>query len=85
MANSDEARGLYDKYDVKRKNDQSGKHATCRYFVLDPQHDPLAVVALRAYADAAATAGYAALAQDLSSWARRSALINAATTGDTDD
>lgn len=42
--------GLHDKYDVKRRHDDTGKHDTCRYFVLDPQHDPAARGALREYA-----------------------------------
>ena len=62
---AEEDRGLEHRYDVKRVNDPSGKHDSCRYFVLDPKHDPLARVALAAYADEAKAAGYAALADDL--------------------
>lgn len=49
---SDKERGLYGKYYVKRKNDTTGKHDNCQYFVLDPQHDEFAVIALLAYAEA---------------------------------
>lgn len=62
---ADEDRGLEHRYDVKRVNDLIGKHNDCRYFVLDPKHDPLARVALKAYADEAKSAGYTALADDL--------------------
>lgn len=65
----DRQRGLYGKYDVKRISDPAGKHDECRYFVLDPQHDPHAVTALRAYADACADE-YPALATDLLEWIR---------------
>ena len=65
---NEKAEGLHHKYDVKRVNDPTGKHAGCRYFVLDPQHDTLAREALGAYANAAAVAGYAQLAMDLNRW-----------------
>lgn len=47
----------WDKYRVTRTDGQGGygaKHADCRYFALDltPDHDPFAMAALRAYADA---------------------------------
>jgi hypothetical protein len=45
--------GLIAKYRVERLNDATGKHDDCRYFVLDPLHDPIARVALAAYASAA--------------------------------
>jgi len=57
--------GLVKKYDVIWVNDPDGKHANCWYFVLDPQHDPLAREALKAYAEAAEREGYAYLAADL--------------------
>lgn len=60
--------GLYSKFRVVRKDGKSArgrKHFGCRYFVLDLTHDPLALPALRAYADAARSAGYEALAADL--------------------
>lgn len=49
-ATEDEA-ALYGKYRVEKVSDPTGKHAHCRYFVLDPAHDPRAVPAIRAYAD----------------------------------
>ena len=61
--------GLLSKYEVTRLGDQVGKHDECRFFVLDPQHDPLAVRALRVYASAANEAGYVRLAVDLWEWA----------------
>jgi hypothetical protein len=71
--------GLTNRYHVQRVHDPKGKHSECRYFVLDPQHDPLARIALKAYADAAerVTTGqygrqpYRALVRDLRSWLRR--------------
>ena len=47
--------GLYDKYRVTRIDGSSGpgrKHEACRFFVLDWNHDPYALIAARAYADA---------------------------------
>jgi hypothetical protein len=64
----DKNRGLYGKFRVERIDGQSApgkKHDNCDYFVLDITHDPLAVHALRAYADAAEAAGYEKLAADL--------------------
>src|ERR1700674_3205032 len=43
--------GLYSKFHVTR-NDPTGKHAGCYYFVLDTDHDQFSVPALTAYADA---------------------------------
>lgn len=60
--------GLEGRYHVQRLQDPEGKHDQCRYFVLDPQHDPIAVMALRVYASLAARAGYQALAADLLDW-----------------
>ena len=65
---TDSDRGLYGKYRVERLNDTTGKHANCRYFVLDPRHDPHAHVALLAYAESARGA-YPELAGDLERWA----------------
>lgn len=62
--------GLEARYHVRKINDPTGKHDDCRYFVLDPQHDPLAVVALLAYERAAREAGFHALADDLYEWRR---------------
>ncbi len=59
--------GLYRKFDVRRtdgSSDPGGKHEACEYFVLDWQHDPFTVPAVRAYADAC-EATYPALAADL--------------------
>lgn len=60
--------GVIKKYDVRRVNDPEGKHAECRYFVLDPRHDPLARDALVVYAHAAEVSGYGSLAEDLRGW-----------------
>jgi hypothetical protein len=52
---SDEERGVYRKYQVKRTDGSDkpgGKHQYCAYFVLDLKHDPFALAALTAYADA---------------------------------
>lgn len=51
----DPREGLYAKYWVRRTDGSSqpgGKHERCEYFVLDWQHDPFAVPAALAYADA---------------------------------
>jgi hypothetical protein len=61
----DKDRGVYAKYEVRRRNDPNGKHDDCWYFVLDPTHDPIARVALEAYADEAERRGFEALAADL--------------------
>jgi len=47
--------GLFNKFVVRRvdrSDEPGGKHAGCRYFVLDVDHDPHAAAALAAYADA---------------------------------
>ena len=46
---NDQERGLYKKYWVERINDKDGKHKHCMFFVLDLDHDPHAIPALRAY------------------------------------
>jgi hypothetical protein len=77
----DHAVGLYRKFDVRRtdgSSDPGGKHEACEYFVLDWQHDPFTVPAVRAYADAC-EATYPALAADL----RAKAEIIAAAPGQT--
>lgn len=61
---SDEERGLYQKYEVQRLNDATGKHDYCSYFVLDPGHDSFAKYALLAYS-IACREKYPALADDL--------------------
>lgn len=66
---SDKSRGLYNKFRVERTDGSSapgGKHHGCDYFVLDLTHDPYAVAALLAYADAC-DAAYPQLASDLRS------------------
>lgn len=46
-----EKEGLYAKYDVRRLNDDEGKHINCMYFILDLDHDEHAAGALLAYAN----------------------------------
>lgn len=57
--------GLERRYTVRKINDPEGKHDACRYFVLDPQHDPIAREALRHYASLVRPL---ALAADLDAW-----------------
>lgn len=57
MSAGDQDRGVYRKYKVTRADGSSkkgGKHEACTYFVLDLEHDPFALPALKAYADACA-------------------------------
>lgn len=62
----DKQRGLYRKFRVTRTDpDAQARHADCDYFVLDLQHDRLAIPALAAYEAAAMAAGYNDLAEDL--------------------
>ena len=61
-------RGLEARYHVTKINDPDGKHTDCRYFVLDPQHDPLARSALLGYAGACMEEGRDQLARDLIEW-----------------
>jgi hypothetical protein len=47
--------GVYEKYIVKRTDGKDGpgeRHAECSYFVLDLTHDPFAIPAIKAYAQA---------------------------------
>lgn len=60
--------GLESRYQVEKINDPDGKHKDCKYFVLDPQHDPIAIQALRAYATEAGAAGNLELRSDLHNW-----------------
>lgn len=60
--------GLEARYRVEKINDPSGKHDDCRYFVLDPKHDPLAIEALTFYAGLARGAGLLELARGLAEW-----------------
>lgn len=64
---SDTARGLYNKYIVRRADgsfETVDKHEHCNYFVLDIRHDKHAAAALRAYADSCEVE-FPALAADL--------------------
>lgn len=68
---SDNDRGLYQKYTVRRTNGSSepgGKHEHCEYFVLDLDHDKFAYAALKAYANACKKE-YRELARDLEAMA----------------
>lgn len=62
------ATGLESRYYVRRLGDRPGKHNDCRFFVLDPQHDPAALPALARYAQVVRSEGYTALADDLDRW-----------------
>lgn len=66
--NAEKDLGTIPKYRVERINDIQGKHSLCSVFVLDPQHDPIAVQALACYAEQARLAGYEVLAADLEAW-----------------
>jgi hypothetical protein len=51
----DANKGLYQKFNVSRTDGSDapgGKHHGCSYFVLDITHDPFAINALAAYANA---------------------------------
>lgn len=65
---TDRTEGLRTKYEVHRRFDHDGKHDKCRYFVLDPQHDPIAIDALERYSIAVRDAGFVALSEDLDRW-----------------
>ncbi len=55
MTNADDGKGIHRKYKIERTDGSSkpgGKHEHCAYFVLDLEHDPFALKALRAYARA---------------------------------
>lgn len=65
----DKERGAYQKFfvTVARVDDSSrpgGKHQFCYFYVLDLEHDPFAIPALRAYIDACRSE-YPSLASDL--------------------
>lgn len=69
---TDHERGLYGKYHVERidgSSEPGGKHADCKYFVLDLTHDKHALPALEAYA-LSCQDEYPLLAQDLIALAR---------------
>jgi hypothetical protein len=59
--------GIEHRYDVTKRNDPTGKHKECGYFVLDPQHDVFARRALRAYA-AAVRDHFPVLSNDIIRW-----------------
>ena len=49
----DKTKGLIGKFNVTRtdgKSEPGEKHENCRYFVLDLDHDPFAIEALKTYA-----------------------------------
>lgn len=51
----DKRKGMYEKFRVERVDGRDHfdkKHYGCFYFVLDTNHDPFAIPALRAYAEA---------------------------------
>lgn len=61
--------GLHEKYVVERLDlDPTGKHADCRYFVLDPEHDAAALHALAEYGKEVRSLGYQPLADDIDAW-----------------
>ena len=64
MADPDKKKGLYQKYYVERKNDATGKHNQCFFFVLDLTHDAHAIPALIAYIESCKE-DYPILAEDL--------------------
>lgn len=68
----DEKCGVYRKYEVRRLNDPAGKHDACDYYVLDWKHDPFAIPAALAYANAC-EAQFPQLASDLREQARLTA------------
>ena len=64
MPSAEKDAGMERRYRVEKINDPTGKHAKCWFFVLDPHHDPHALVALRAYADSC-RAEFPQLADDI--------------------
>jgi len=65
FSNDDEKeRGLYRKFRVTRVHDPEEKHKDCFYFVLDLDHDPHALPAIRAYIESCEEE-YPVLAADL--------------------
>lgn len=63
----DKTKGIYNKFHVERTDGKSApgeKHEGCAYFVLDIDHDPHAIPALRAYADSC-EAEFPLLARDI--------------------
>lgn len=68
MSTNSKATGLEARYIAEKIDDPEGKHRECAYFVLDPQHDPIARDALLAYSIRARREGYVQLADDLDTW-----------------
>lgn len=67
----DKSKGLIDKFYVQRHDNETNRnHDGCRYFVLDPQHDIMALAALSFYGQLARQAGFTPLADDLTAWVR---------------
>lgn len=69
MGDNTEQKGLYDKFDVSRRDgssEEGGKHEGCRYFVLDLDHDKHVVRALEGYIRSLTLSGeYPELKKDL--------------------
>jgi len=60
------AERLYEKFRVERTDPEAQeRHKDCWMFVLDPEHDPVARIALAAYATAAVKADLLGIAADL--------------------
>lgn len=65
-----DTRPLYNKFQVRRTDGRDApgeKHDDCTYFVLDLTHDPFAVPAIRAYAEACRES-HPGLANGLEAW-----------------
>ncbi len=63
----DTTKGLYRKFHVEREDGRSAvgeRHQNCEYFILDLNHDPFAMPAIKAYAEACRSE-YPLLADDL--------------------
>lgn len=85
--NTDESESMYAKFWVRRTDGSScekGKHERCDYFVLDWKHDPFAIPAAFAYADAC-EAAYPELAADIRKRANAAAQVVFITESVTDD
>lgn len=66
MSDDQRNEGLHAKFRVERTDPEAQeRHKDCWVFVMEPRHDPLARVALKAYVEAAEEAGYLNLATDL--------------------
>jgi hypothetical protein len=72
MTDMDRVNGFYKKFTIKRtdgRHRRGEKHHGCRYFVLDLDHDPHAIPAIRVYAESCAES-HRNLARDLLAIAR---------------